>query len=166
MGEAELPIWAEGDTLPLHSRPLGVLAASLQAPAQTFGATPKGERKIVGVRGGHFVGPRIRALILPGGGDWALTRGDGVLELDVRLTLLSDDGALIYLAYTGYRHAPPDVAARLARGEKVPPGEMYFRIAPRFETADPRYAWLNGMLSIGVGERLPEGPRYHIHEIL
>lgn len=152
--------------LPLESRPLGILSAVLDGSAQLLGQTPRGERKIVRVTGGNFIGPRLRAEILPGGGDWALTRADGVLELDVRLTLISDDGALIYLTYMGYRHASSEASARLARGEQVSPAEMYFRIAPRFETADQRYMWLNQILSIGIGERLPEGPRYHIHEIV
>ena len=89
-----------------------------------------------------------------------------MLTLDVRLTLRTDDGALVYMTYTGYRHATADVAERLARGEEVAPSEMYYRIAPTFETADPRYDWMNRMLCIGVGERPRAGPHYHIHEIL
>jgi hypothetical protein len=56
--------------------------------------------------------------------------------------------------------------ARLAKGDAVDPSEMYFRIAPRFETADARYTWPNRLLAIGIGERLPNGPRYHLHEVL
>src|SRR5690606_29169229 len=142
-----------------------ILTALRDSPAQTLGETPRGDGKIVTVRDGDLTGPRIQARILQGG-DWALTRRDGVLELDVRLTLRTRDDALIYMTYTGMRHAPPDIAARLARGEEVAPEAMYFRIAPRFETADHRYEWLNRILAIGVGERRASGPRYHIHEIL
>lgn len=151
--------------LPLHTRPLAILTAML-APAQMLGQTPAGDRKIVPVLGGDIEGPRIRGKILPGGGDWALTRSDGVLLLDVRLTVETDDGALIHCTYTGQRHGPPAVMQRLARGESVDPTEMYFRIAPRFETSDARYDWLNRLLAIGVGERLQKGPRYHLHEVL
>ena len=151
--------------LPLHSRPLAILTALLAAP-QALGDTPQGNRKIVPVVGGSLVGPRINARVMPFGGDWALTRADGVLTLDVRLTVETDDGALIHVTYEGQRHGPPAVMARLARGEPVDPAEMYFRIAPRFETAAPGYVWLNRLLAIGIGERLPHGPRYHIHEIL
>jgi len=151
--------------LPLHSRPLAILTALLAA-SQALGDTPQGNRKIVPVIGGSLVGPRINARVLPFGGDWALTRADGVLILDVRLTVETDDGALIHVTYEGQRHGPHAVMARLARGEPVDPAEMYFRIAPRFETAAPGYVWLNRLLSIGIGERLPQGPRYHIHEIL
>lgn len=151
--------------LPLHSRPLAILTAHL-GKAQMLGATPQGDRKIAPVLGGMLLGPRLKAKLLPFGGDWALTRADGALALDVRLTAETDDGALIHVTYTGIRHAPPEVLARLARGETVDPSEMYFRIAPRFETSASDYLWLNRILAIGLGERLPEGPRYHIHEIL
>ncbi len=141
MSQSTLPAWRDDAVLPLASRPLGILTALLDTPAQALGDTPVGNRKIVRVQGGHLIGPRIRATILPGGGDWALTRADGVLTLDVRLTLQTDDDALILMTYTGQRHAPPAVAAQLARGEQVSPDAMYFRVAPAFETADPRYQW-------------------------
>jgi hypothetical protein len=137
--------------LPLATRPLMILTAVLDRP-QALGDTPAGNRKIVNVLGGTVEGERISGRVLPGGGDWALTRADGALLLDVRLTLETTDSAL--------------VMARLAAGQPVAPSEMYFRTQPRFETADPRYSWLNRILAIGTGERLAEGPRYHIHEVL
>lgn len=152
--------------LPLRSRPLGILAVVLEEPPMTLGPTPYGHRKIVKVTGGSLAGPRLRAEVLPMGGDWAILRGDGVLMLDVRLTLRTHDGALVHLTYTGLRHMPEDSARRMARGEEVAPGDMYFRIVPVFETGDPRYDWLNRMVCVGVGERPRPGPRYHIHEIL
>jgi hypothetical protein len=150
----------------LRSRPLFVLDAVLDAP-QMHAATPYGDRKIVTVRDGRFDGERLRGRVLQAGGaDWALTRADGVLELDVRLTLETDDAATIHMRYTGVRHGPAAVMARLARGVAVDPAEYYFRIVPRFETGDARYAWLNGIVAVGLGERLPAGPRYTVHEIL
>jgi len=151
--------------LPLLTQPLAILTVQL-GPPQLLGTTPEGERKIVPVIGGTLKGPRIDARLLPFGGDWALTRADGVLTLDVRLTAQTGDGALIHVTYTGQRHGPPAVMARLARGEAVDPQEMYFRIAPCFETAAPAYLWLNRLLAVGIGERLPQGPRYHIHQVL
>jgi hypothetical protein len=95
-----------------------------------------------------------------------VTRADSVLLLDVRLTLRLDGGALVHVAYTGMRHGPDEVMARLAGGDAVDPSDYYFRIQPRFETAHPDYLWLNRLLAIGVGERLAEGPRYHVYEVL
>ena len=149
---------------PLQSAPLALLTAVLDTPHK-LGATPAGERKVVPVLGGRIEGERLAGRILTGGSDWALMNAEGILELDVRLVIETHDGALINCQYRGVRHGPEDVMARLARGEPVDYRDIYFRIAPRFDTADPRYKWLNGILSVGIGERLPEGPRYHIHEI-
>jgi hypothetical protein len=65
---------------------------------QKVGAVPHGTRVIVPITSGHFEGPRLRGKILPGGGDWTLLRADGVLELDLRATLETDDGALVHFA--------------------------------------------------------------------
>ncbi len=150
----------------LRSRPLFVLDAWLDAP-QIVADTPAGGRKLVTVNGGTFTGERLRGTILSAGGaDWALARADGSLLLDVRLTLETDDGARILMMYRGLRHGPPEVLARLGRGEPVDPAEYYFRIAPHFETGAPAYRWLNSILCIGIGERLARGPRYTVFEIL
>jgi hypothetical protein len=149
----------------LRSQHLFTLTA-LVDPPQTLGQTPLGGRRIVTVTGGQFEGERLSGQVLPGGGDWLLERADGVFVLDVRLTLRTDDGALIYMTYGGLRHGPPEVLARLATGEPVDPGSYYFRTTPGFETADERYSWLNRIVSVAIGERPPEGPRYTVYEIL
>ena len=149
---------------PLESAPLALLTAILDTP-NNLGATPAGERKVVPVLGGRIEGERLCGRILAGGSDWALTNAAGILNLDVRLVIETDDGALINCQYQGMRHGPPEVMARLAAGGSVDYRDIYFRIAPRFDTSDPRYDWLNRILAVGIGERLPEGPRYHIHAI-
>jgi hypothetical protein len=136
------------------------------APPREVGATSHGTRRFFAAVGGDFEGPRLRGEVLPDGGDWLLIRPDGVFEQDVRITLQTDDGALIYASYSGLRHAAPQVVARLAAGEVVDRDEYYFRIAPRFETGAPKYAWLNNILSVGIGKRLPNGVEYDIFEIL
>src|SRR5262245_8194721 len=133
---------------------------------QKIGAVPHGTRVTALIASGHFEGPRLRGQVLTGGGDWTLLRGDGVLELDLRLTLKTDDGALIHMASFGLRHGPPEVIAALGRGESVDPSTYYFRTTPRFETGDPKYAFLNRLLAVASGDRRPEGPIYTIHEIL
>src|SRR5262245_19941653 len=133
---------------------------------QRIGAVPHGTRATAPIRSGHFEGPRLRGQVLPGGGDWTLLRGDGVLELDLRVTLETDDGALIHMASFGLRHGPPDVIAALARGETVDPAAYYFRTTPRFETAHPKYAFLNRLVAVSTGDRRPEGPIYTIDEVL
>src|SRR5437763_15748181 len=134
--------------------------------AQKIGAVPHGTRVTAPITSGHFEGPRLRGKVLPGGGDWTLLRSDGVLELDLRITLETDDGALINMSSFGFRHGPADVLAALARGESVDPSKYYFRTAPRFETSAPSYAYLNRVIAIASGDRRATGPIYTINEIL
>ena len=135
-------------------------------PPQRVGAVPQGARVIAPIASGEFSGPRLRGRIVPGGGDWTLLRSDGVLELDLRITLETDDGALIYLSSFGLRHGPPEVLAALARGETVDPSTYYFRTAMRFETGAPKYAFLNRLFAIASGDRRATGPIYTIEELL
>lgn len=137
------------------------------AAPQMLGRTPLGDRRIVAVTGGAFEGPKLRGKVVEqGGSDWILARPDGSLQLNVRVTLKTDDGALIGMSYQGYRHGPAAVIERLNRGEAVDPSEYYFRTIAMFETAAPAYAWLNNVVAVGVGRRPPEGPVYEVFEVL
>jgi hypothetical protein len=135
------------------------------ASTQKVGDVPHGTRAIMSISSGSFQGPRLRGRVLPGGGDWTLLRRDGVLELDLRVTLQTDDGALIHVASFGLRHGPPEVLAALGRGETVDPSAYYFRTTPRFETAHPKYSFLNRLLAVSTGDRRPAGPIYTIFEV-
>jgi len=136
----------------MHSRPLMTLQLST-ASTQNVGAGPRGTRLTFPIVGGSFEGARLRGKVLPGGGDWVLKRPDGVLELDLRVTLQTDDGALIHMTFEGIR----DDGAK---------GAQYFRTLPRFETADPNYGFLNRLLAVGAGEIGADGPVHVIEEIL
>lgn len=132
-----------------------------------LGMTPNGQRRIATVRGGTFKGDGLRGTIQPSpAGDWLLLRADGVLVLDVRLTLETDDQQLIYMTYRGMRHGPADVMARVNRGEAVDPNAYYFRTTPVFETASSKYERLNRIVSVATGRREPAGPIYEVYEVL
>ena len=114
-----------------------------------LGLTPYGHRRIASVTGGHFQGDRLRGTVQPSpGGDWLLLRSDAVLMLDVRITLKTEDDQLIYMSYKGMRHGPAEVIERLNRGEAVDPSTYYFRSTPLFETASPKYQWLNKLMAV------------------
>jgi len=150
----------------MNTRLLMILRVTV-APPQNIGAGPHGIRRTVPITGGDFDGPRLRGTVLPGGSaDWLLLRADGVLELDLRATLRTDDGGLISMRSFGLRHGPPDVIEALARGDAVDPATYYFRTTPRFETAHPAYAFLNHRITVASGDRRAEGPIYTIHELL
>jgi hypothetical protein len=136
------------------------------ATPQKIGEVPHGIRSVVPVTGGDFEGVRLRGKVLPGGGDWLLLRSDGVLELDLRITLETDDQALIDMRFQGLRHGPADAIAALGRGEVVDPASYYFRTLPRFETSAEKYAFLNRIITVGVGESRPGGAVHRIEEIL
>ncbi|QAY79067.1 DUF3237 domain-containing protein [Sphingosinicella sp. BN140058] len=140
---------------------LRVLVDGLHAP----GGPPGLQRRIGTIPGGSFEGERLRGRVLPGGSDWQIERRDGVIALDARILLQTDDEALIAMTYSGLRHGPADVMARLGRGESVDPADYYFRIVPTFATSAPHYQWLNRIVAVGTGRRDPEGPLYQIHEI-
>jgi hypothetical protein len=123
------------------------------APTQTIGAGPHGTRLTFPITGGSFDGDRLRGRVLAGGDDWVVKRADGVLELDLRITLATEDGALIHMTFEGIR-------------DDEAPGAPYFRTLPRFETADAKYSFLNRLLSLGTGEIGAEGPVHIIEEIL
>lgn len=132
-----------------------------------LGTTPYGQRRIASVKGGRFEGDELRGTVMPApAGDWILLRGDGVLMLDVRLTLRTSDDALVYMTYRGLRHGPQWVLDRLNKGEKVDPSEYYFRTAPLFETSSQKYSFLNRIISVGVGRREATGPIYDVYQVL
>ncbi len=134
--------------------------------SQAIGVTPVGNRRIGLVEGGTFEGERLCGTVLPGGADWIIARSDGVMALDVRLALQTDDGALVGLTYRGLRHGPKDVMDRLVRGEAVDPAAYYFRTVGSLETASAKYDWLNRLWFVGTGQRPPEGPVYDVFEVL
>ncbi len=129
------------------------------------GDGPHGFRRIVPIEGGSFSGPRLSGRVLPGGADWQVVRPDGVIEVDARYTLETNDGALIYVSNPGIRTGPPEVMERLARGEICDPREYYFRTRPVFETAAPEYGWLNRIIAVAAGERLARGVIITAYEV-
>ncbi|MFE0499172.1 DUF3237 domain-containing protein [Lysobacter soli] len=153
------------NTMPIRSRRLFAMQLSVNAFRMIGG--PEGSAlRIADVPGGTFTGERLQGIVLPDGTDWQTLRGDGAVMLDARVVLNTHDDALIAMTYRGIRHGPPEVMARLTSGEQVDGESYYFRITPVFQTSDPRYEWLNRIVAVGIGERLPEGPRYEVYEIL
>ncbi len=126
-------------------------------PPQMIGQTPQGSRQIFYVRSGTFEGPRLKGEVLPGGGDWFLLRPDNVGELDVRATLKTHDGALIYATYRGIFSASQEAWAKLYQGESLDRDQYYFYIAPIFQTSAADYLWLNRILAVGICTAVPGG---------
>jgi steroid delta-isomerase-like uncharacterized protein len=127
---------------------------TMDVDVQDVGTTPSGRRRIVVVKSGRFSGPRLRGRVLPCGGDWVLERADGSRRLDVRITLETHDGALIYASYLGVIH-----------GSATDVSTYYFRTAPLFETGAEQYDWLNHILAVGYGRRAGSQVGYTVYAI-
>jgi hypothetical protein len=139
------------------------LEAGLAAPLD-LGETPNGHRRVVAFTGGRFDGPELSGELVPGGGaDWQILRPGGAAVADLRYTLRTTSGALLLVTASGVRHGPPEVLARLARGEEVSPAEYTFRTQGSIETADPDLAWLNDGVFVAVGARQPSGVVYDVY---
>jgi hypothetical protein len=132
-----------------------------------IGQSARGFRRVVPIVGGTFEGPRARGRVLATGADFQFVRPDGVLELEARYALETDDGIPIAVVNRGIRRASPEVSERLSRGENVPPSEYYFRTCAQFEAPnDSRYDWVNAALFVGVASRLPNAAVVEFFEVL
>jgi hypothetical protein len=148
----------------VQTRPLFVLREQVP-PLFVVGRTPDGFRRIGLVQGGSFEGDRLSGVVVSGN-DWQTVRDDSCTKLDVRLLLRTTDDALIVMTYTVLRAGPPDVMEALDKGEAPDPSTYYFRMSPMFETSAKKYDWLNRIISVGIGDRLADGPVYSIFEVL
>jgi hypothetical protein len=129
-----------------------------------LGEVSQGRRRIVPLTGGRFAGPELNGKLLPGASaDWQIVLADGTALGDIRYTLQTDGGALLYVQSRGVRHGSPEVLERLVRGEDVDASEYTFRTSTQVETASRELAWLNKGVFIGVGGRNAGGVVYETY---
>ncbi len=139
------------------------LAVCIAAPIEV-GTTPQGLRRMIPITGGSVTAAAhtpagqqaMQGKVLAGGADFQLIVGGTTAQLDARYVIELLDGSTIFVQNTALRFASADATARLVRGEKVAPEEVYFRCQPRFETAAPQWAWLMQSQFVGSGVRLPD----------
>lgn len=120
-------------------------------PYLDAGTGPYGTRYLYTAADGEFAGPRLKGRVLPGGGDWPLADDNGTMRLDIRVTLETEDGALIYLQNQGVWRADPTRPAP-QQGQPAEYGDTYIMSTPRFETGDERYRWLDDHVYIAEGK--------------
>lgn len=118
-----------------------------------LGSGPVGSKNIVAVTGGTFEGPKLKGTILGPGADWVTTVNPTLRVLDVRTIFVTDDSQRIYVTYRGVISTP--------QGQP-----MYWRTTPVFETSSEKYAWLNGIVAVGVPFTVPNRVSYRVFQIL
>jgi hypothetical protein len=120
-----------------------------------------GHRRIIPLTGGTFTGPKLNGTLLPGvSADWQIVLPDGTALGDIRYTLQTDGGDLLYVQSRSVRHGSAEVLARLGRGEDVDASEYVFRTSTQIETASLDLDWLNKGIFISVGGRQVGGVIY------
>jgi hypothetical protein len=139
------------DRLPFELEYLAGIAVPLRGP-ELIGVTPEGIKVnwFWYPDEGIVAGPKLNARVRTVGGDWMTIRRDGVGVMDVRATLETAEGALIYVAYPGYFELG-DSGYENFLNQKWP-DRASTRTTPRFYTAHPAYQWLNRLQGLGVGE--------------
>ena len=131
-----------------------------------LGVTPHGIRQIIYIKGGTVEGPKLKGVVLPGGGDWFVRRADQMVEVDVRCVLRTDDNHLIYCCLRGINEMTAEVAIKAITGQSVDSSKYYFRVTTVTETGSQKYAWLNRIVAVGVGNLMPAGVEYKIYMVL
>ena len=131
---------------------------------QDVGDLSAGRRRIVPLTGGSFSGPEIRGTLLPGASaDWQIVLSDGTALGDVRYTLKTERGDLLYVQSRGVRHGSPEILARLGRGEDVDASEYIFRTSTKIEAAAVDLDWVNKGIFVSVAGRRPGGVIYEVY---
>lgn len=136
------------------------------SPPVEVGEAVHGRRRVIPIVGGEVAGDGWHGRVLPGGADFQLIVSDTLAELDARYVLEAAGGERIYVHNLALRSGPPALMARLARGEPVAPAEVYFRCAPRFETAWREMGWINERVFLGTGARYPDHVQISVFEVL
>lgn len=119
------------------------------------------------ITGGVVEGPRLRGVVVPGGGDWSVQRGPTEYELEARYLIRAEDGACIDVVNRGYyRTSTAEVMARAEAGEEIDPAEVYFRTAPVFRTDAPAHRWLAETVFVGLARDEAGQVCIRVYEVL
>ncbi|MGH8522679.1 MAG: DUF3237 domain-containing protein, partial [Gammaproteobacteria bacterium] len=123
------------------------------AEPEIIGLVPDGFRVNIYVTGGDVRAPdgtligNVRGV----GGDWLIIRPDNKGKLDVRATVETHDGSLLYVTYSGFVDLGEGAYENLVKKGTLP-AKATIRTAPQVCTSSPPFAWVNGCQFVSVGE--------------
>ena len=130
-----------------------------------IGRTPFGHRAIVEVNGGEFRGPKLKGYIRKAGvGDW-LTIGDTHAHLDIRTTLDTQDGVVIYFEILGKLEMTEAVQKAIAGEANTGFGEQNFFATPKMQCGDARYKWINNIVCVAEGRLRSGKADFNVYEV-
>jgi hypothetical protein len=138
----------------MQLRPFGTLTIATD-PDGLFmlGETSVGRRIIQEFLSVEFAGERLRGKMTgKAGADWLTLDADGHATMDIKVVLLTDDGAHVFATLDGRAHWP----------EQLGRGTIYS--TARFESGDEKYRWVNHLPLVSRGSVVP-GSRAVAHEI-
>jgi hypothetical protein len=145
----------------LTSKPLMNFEVEVGAP-QSIDTGPHG-RRYIPITGGRVSGT-YTGKVMPGA-DWQILWPEGRIDLSAHYAIDLEGHGLVEVLSEGMRSGPPDVLAKLGRGESVDPSLYYFRTAMRFRTGAPGLAHLNGIIAIAKGAREKNLVKLSVYEI-
>jgi hypothetical protein len=134
--------------------------------SRVVGAAGRTQRRVVPITGGTFEGPRLRAVVVGGGADWQIDDGEGVVAIEARYLIETQDGVTISVINRGLRRASPEITAKLAAREPVSPDAYYFRATPAFDAPPGPYAWMRESLFLSIGRREPDSVSLDVFRVL
>jgi hypothetical protein len=135
-------------------------------PGVVIGPTPLGFRALATVADGIVSGPLINGTIVGPSADWVIRDAHGFTHIDVRLQIATDDGAFIFVQYTGFLEQNDAVLAAMSDPTKETSfDDQYFRTTPRLECGDERYSWVNHRLFVARGRFLTDGVLYELYRV-
>jgi hypothetical protein len=135
------------------------------SPPHEMGPCPTGTRRIIPIVGGAVSGPLINGRILNVGADWQGVSAGGIADLDARYAIETTEGAVIEVVSQGIRHASPEIIARIAAGESVPPTDYYMRTAIRLASGHALYDWVNRALFLATGGKVGSTVRLSVYRV-
>jgi len=131
--------------------PIGIITAQLGDQIE-LGEGPKGRRLISDVISLEFKSDKINAsLATNDAADWLTISNNGKLgSLDVRFTLATEDGAFIYVEYSGRADMESGLIAT----------------APTFQTSHEKYLWMNNIQAVAAGQIDEQGKLiYNLYQV-
>ena len=134
-----------------HLEHIMSFTAKVRDELEIIGQLPEGLRANGYIIDGEVTGPKVSGRLRPVGGDWLTVRTDGVVVLDVRATIETNDGALVYITYGGIMDLGDNGYQNFSQG-RPPASGTAIRTSPRFHTSHPNYLWLNRLHCVGVGQ--------------